>query len=294
MYQAALGVVGFAPYVVSFKYYFQEFKPTLITALILSLAYITIFGDFMGRHVMKLPQPITAFGKLLTSIIIAIMSGYYISKKTLKTDENTKHKVTKTWYVHSLVFGNITATFFGPFFFNIFLQKVYNDPGTGEGMRIVLATFGIPILFWILSTVGRFSCYSIAKYGEEGHSVWKPHFAHKALFVLQFVYSAYGRSMVIGMAGPTDLVGHSISKRWPLIVSAILTSIVAVLSRVTTKARDRFMCVFIFFLFISPSSFRPSFTHTHHEKYKCFALTGTKPGIWVKNHFLMISSSTRE
>ena len=54
-------------------------------------------------------------------------------------------------------------------------------------------------------------------------------------------YSAYSRAMVIGMVGPTDLVGHSIGKRWALIVSAILTSIVAVLSRVTTKARDRFM-----------------------------------------------------
>lgn len=187
-YQACIGVVLFCPYVLSLEYYFKNFKPTFIKAMLLSLVYVTVFGDCLGRNIMKLPQPLAASGKLFVSIIIIIMTGYDMSKKMVKTDEKTSHKITNTWYVHSLGFGNTAATFFGPFLFNIFIQNVYTDPATSEGMRLVLSTFGIPILFWILSTIGRFSCYSIARYGSEGHSVWKKHFTHKALFVLQLVY----------------------------------------------------------------------------------------------------------
>ena len=192
---------------------------------------------------MKLPQFLTASGKLLTAVTIIVVVGYDMAKKMVgpAPDVDNPIKITKRWYTHTLAFGNTAATFCGPFLFNIFLQKVYNDPTTGEGMRLALATFGIPVLFWILSTVARFSCYSIAYYGSKEHCVQKSHYAHKAIFILQMVYSAYSRAMVIGMAGPTDLVGHSIGLRWGLIVSSLLTSIVAVLSRVTTQMRDRFM-----------------------------------------------------
>eukprot|EP00940_MAST-03C_sp_MAST-3C-sp2_P000159 g159.t1 len=93
-----------------------------------------------------------------------------------------------------------------------------------------------------MAIAGRFSSYSVAKYGkEDGHIISHKHYAHKAFFVLQFIYSAYMRAMVIGMAGPTDVVGSSITKRWSLIVSAILSCAVTIGTRMTTKQRDRFM-----------------------------------------------------
>ena len=204
--------------------------------MIISLGFVTIFGDCVGRNVMKLPQFMTATGKLLTALVAIGVVGYDMARKLVSTpSENDQNaiKITKRWYTHTLAFGNTSAVFFGPFLFNIFLQKVYNDPETTEGMRLTLATFGIPVLFWILSTCARFSCYSIAHYGSKNHCVQKPHHAHKAIFILQMVYSAYSRAMVIGMAGPTDLVGHSIGLRWGLIVSSLLTSIVAVRDSLT-------------------------------------------------------------
>lgn len=208
------------------------------------MVFIFPFGDYIGRHLINIPSLMNASCKALACVASIIFVGYNISSVMIDKSKvnDAKHVVSRRWYIWSISGTNITSILFGPLLFNIFLENVYTSPDTSEMVRVVLSAFGVPILFWLLCTAGRFSSYSVAKYGkEDGHIISHKHAAHKAFFVLQFIYSAYMRAMVIGMAGPTDVVGSSITKRWSLIVSAILSCAVTIGTRMTTKARDRFM-----------------------------------------------------
>ena len=146
----------------------------------------------------------TATGKLLTALVaIGVVDTTWHASwsvhhpKMIKMQSRLRKMVHVRWHsvIHlqcSLVRFSSTSSF-----------KRCTTIRKRRRACATLATFGIPVLFWILSTCARFSCYSIAHYDRKT-IVSEPHHAHKAIFILQMVYS-YSRAMVIGMAGPTDL-----------------------------------------------------------------------------------------
>ena len=161
-----------------------------------------------SRHISERDESSSAVtGKLLTALVAIGVVGYDMARKLVSTpSENDQNaiKITKRWYTHTLAFGNTSAVFFGPFLFNIFLQKVYNDPETSEGMRLALANVRYSRLVLDSQYLCTIQLLLHSTLRNENHCVEKPHHAHKAIFIPQMVYSA--TSQWLSEWGPTDLV----------------------------------------------------------------------------------------
>ena len=119
-----------------------------------------------------------------------------------------------------------------------FVDPIYAySATTSHYVRVAIASVGLPFLFLFLSTMQRFHCYSIAKFGTNGHAVSRQHNAMAGFFLCHLTYAFYSRMYVSGMAGAAQVVGLSLSKRTNFIATVILFNFVQVVGRFTTLAK---------------------------------------------------------
>jgi len=187
----------------------KDKKGVMITYLLSSLFY-TVFGDTLMRMFMGISFKIKAFCQMGVVIVTAIYGGKLMSKYAFREGapyNDYPLSFSKNWYIWSLFGPALMAAFAGPLAVTVFIEPMFNDPGTSDTVRLIIATFGIPIVFWIIMTCGRFAAGRMAQYGrKKNHPIAVQHLCYLAFTGIQIIYSVYSRAFVAGTLSLSSLL----------------------------------------------------------------------------------------
>jgi len=226
---------------IGIRYAWEKNRKGVMVTLAICTLFFTAAGDTLWRGVIGVGFKPKAALQIVVVTAAAIHAGTTAAKLSWREKPPTDYplKFTKKWYIWSSMGPTLLAAFAGPFAVTILVEAAYNDVDTGEGTRLFLATFAIPIIFWIIMTVGRFANGRMCQYGRSSnHPIEKVHDGALVFTTIQFIYAIYARAFVAGTSGATEDVRYSIAARQELILASLLSNVLQIAARRTTQWRD--------------------------------------------------------
>eukprot|EP00940_MAST-03C_sp_MAST-3C-sp2_P002926 g2926.t1 len=215
---------------VGVRYFLRNHGDIFMYTVLVSVPSYTLSGACMMHYIYKLGLLPKATGQLVVAILCLWLGSRMLGKRVVdpkKAAEREPQPFTLGAYQWSIIGASAISIFVGPFLITVSIGKIYVDQEASDALRTFISVFAVPIVFWLICTLGRFSAYEVAKYGRFDKS--------------PMIYSVYSRTFVAGTSGTTDVVGYSFADRSNLFISSFLSASLGVLARCTTVQRDRFM-----------------------------------------------------
>eukprot|EP00939_MAST-03C_sp_MAST-3C-sp1_P000401 g401.t1 len=251
-----IAIVYLAFAAVGMGFVWKRSRTKVLISIGIGAMFPTLAGDTLWRGALDMTFEIKATMQIITFAVLGIYAGRVMAENVWQRqrlfDFSTPAKYprffTKSWYIWSVIGPTLTTAICGPFMVALFVEKTYNAVDTGEGLRLFLATFAIPIVFWLIMTLGRFASGRMCQYGRSpDHPIEVQHNGAIAFTATQFIYAIFARAFVAGTAGASEDVRYSIFARGDLIVASLLSNAIQILARRTTQWRDKNM-YYMYFL----------------------------------------------